>query len=154
MWTIVRKSSILDVAAVLNLPLEWNQLFFFTLLSKNDHSWSFPTYAARKNVKVGSISVMMKVQYKTTTCKNLIPSFQTETNLIWVAKQLHEVYFNGSHVRRSQNTDYCVKSIQIRRFFWSVFSRIRTEYGKIRTRKNSVYGHFSRSGYAEVCVID
>ena len=154
MWTIVRKSSILDVAAVLNLPLEWNQLFFFTLLSKNDHSWSVPTYAARKNVKVASISVMMKVQYKTTTCKNLIPFFQTETNLTWVAKQLHEVYLNGSHMPRSQNTDYCVKSIQIRSFFLSVFYRIRTEYGKIRTRKNSVYGHFSRSGYAEVCVID
>ena len=39
-------------------------------------------------------------------------------------------------------------------FFWSVFSRIQTEYGeiliqfqfwKIRTRKNSVFGHFSHS---------
>ena len=40
--------------------------------------------------------------------------------------------------------------------FWSVFSRVRIEYsislriqskcGKIRTRKNSVFGHFSRSG--------
>ena len=33
-------------------------------------------------------------------------------------------------------------------FFWSVFSRIRTEYGEMRsiwTRKNSVLGHFSRS---------
>ena len=36
-------------------------------------------------------------------------------------------------------------------FFWSVFSCIRTEYGdlgskyrKIRTRKNSLFGHFSR----------
>ena len=36
-------------------------------------------------------------------------------------------------------------NVQIRSFFWSVFSRIRTEYGKIRTRKNSVFGHFSRS---------
>ena len=33
---------------------------------------------------------------------------------------------------------HCVKSIQIRRFFWSVFSCI-------RTRKNFVFGHFSRS---------
>ena len=33
----------------------------------------------------------------------------------------------------------------IRSFFWSVFSRIRTEYGKIRARKNSIFGHFSRS---------
>ena len=30
-------------------------------------------------------------------------------------------------------------------FFWSVFSCIRTEYRKIRTRKNSVFGHFLRS---------
>ena len=40
---------------------------------------------------------------------------------------------------------HCVKSVQIRSFFWSVFSRIRTDYGEIRTRKNSVFGHFSRS---------
>ena len=35
-------------------------------------------------------------------------------------------------------------------FFWSVFLRIRTEYGEIQMRenpdqKNSEYGHFSRS---------
>ena len=42
-------------------------------------------------------------------------------------------------------TSYCVKSVQIRSFFWSVFSRIQSEYGKIRTGKNSVFGHFSRS---------
>ena len=47
---------------------------------------------------------------------------------------------------------HCVKSVQIRSYFWSVFSCIRTEYGdlrskyrKIRTRNNSVFGHFSRS---------
>ena len=40
---------------------------------------------------------------------------------------------------------HCVKSVQIRSFFWSVFSRIRTEYEKIRTRKNSVFGHISHS---------
>ena len=53
------------------------------------------------------------------------------------------------------STLQCVKSAQIRSFFWSVFSLIRTEYGKIlciqcecgkiRTRKSSVFGHFSRS---------
>ena len=51
--------------------------------------------------------------------------------------------------------EHCVKSVQMRSFFWSVFSCIRTEYGnirvqfkyrKIRTRNNSVFGHFSRSG--------
>ena len=40
---------------------------------------------------------------------------------------------------------YCVKSVQIRSYFWSVFSYIRTEYRKIRTRNNSVLGPFSRS---------
>ena len=36
-----------------------------------------------------------------------------------------------------------MKSVQIRSFFWSVFSFIRTEYGKIRTKNNSVFGQFS-----------
>ena len=40
---------------------------------------------------------------------------------------------------------HSVKSVQIRSFFWSVFSRIRTETEKIGTRKNSIFGHFSRS---------
>ena len=38
-----------------------------------------------------------------------------------------------------------VKIVQIRSIFWSVFSCIRTEYRKIRTRKYSLFGHFSRS---------
>ena len=40
-----------------------------------------------------------------------------------------------------------MKSVQTRSFFWSVFSCIQSEYRKIRTRKNSIYGHFSRSAY-------
>ena len=53
---------------------------------------------------------------------------------------------------------HCMKSVQILSFFWSVFSCIRIEYGdfhsrfrilsecwKIRTRKNFLFGHFSRS---------
>ena len=28
-------------------------------------------------------------------------------------------------------------------FFWFVFSRIQSEYGRIRTRNNSLFGHFS-----------
>ena len=40
---------------------------------------------------------------------------------------------------------HSVKSVQIRSFFWSVFPCIQSEYSKIRTRKNSVFGHFSRS---------
>ena len=36
-----------------------------------------------------------------------------------------------------------MKSVQIRSFFWSVFSCIWTEYRKIRIRKSSVFGYFS-----------
>ena len=41
---------------------------------------------------------------------------------------------------------HCVKSVQIRSFYWSMFFYIGAEYRKIRTRKNSVFGHFSRIG--------
>ena len=40
---------------------------------------------------------------------------------------------------------HCVKSVQIRSFFWSIFSCIQSKYRKIQTRKNSVSGHFSGS---------
>ena len=39
----------------------------------------------------------------------------------------------------------CVKNVQIRSCFWYAFSCFRTEYKKIRTRRNSAFGHFSRS---------
>ena len=47
--------------------------------------------------------------------------------------------------------EHCLKSVQIRSFSWSVFSRTRAEYGdlrfaKIRTGKNSVFEHFFSSG--------
>ena len=58
---------------------------------------------------------------------------------------------------------HCMKSVQIRRFFLYVFSLIRTECveilvslriqfqsRKIQTRKNSVYGHFSRSAWYRI----
>ena len=63
-------------------------------------------------------------------------------------------------IRSNTNKNiHCVKSVQIRSFFWSVFSRIQTEYGEIlrsffwsvfspiRTEYGEilVFGHFSRS---------
>ena len=43
---------------------------------------------------------------------------------------------------------HCVKSVQIRSFFWSVFSWIQNEYGdtgKYGPEKNSVFGNISGS---------
>ena len=56
----------------------------------------------------------------------------------------------------SDTNSHCLKSVQIRSYFWSVFSHIRTmeiyevslrtqsKCGKIRTRNNSVFGHFTQ----------
>ena len=59
---------------------------------------------------------------------------------------------------QSHNLNHYLKSVQIQSFFWSVFSctwakygylliylRIQSVYGKIRTRKNFVFGQFSCS---------
>ena len=37
-------------------------------------------------------------------------------------------------------TYHCVKSVQIRSYFWSVFSRIQTEYGEIFSPNAGKYG--------------
>ena len=57
---------------------------------------------------------------------------------------------------------HCLKSVQIQSYFRSVFSciptkyeiysvnlRIQSECRKIRTRNNSVFGHFSRSVHTQ-----
>ena len=68
----------------------------------------------------------------------------------------------------ANDSSLCLKSVQIWSFSWSVFSCIWTEYGdlrskspysvriqEIRTRKDSLFGHFSRSDviiqFAAVC---
>ena len=81
---------------------------------------------------------------------------------ISMAQSLQNTFVNLVYhfwfARTGPITEHCVKSVQIGRFFLSVFPRIRTEHGdllrkspyseceKIRTRKNSVFGRFSRSG--------
>ena len=64
----------------------------------------------------------------------------------------HGEYLHKPNIKqfwKNSTNSHCVKSVQIRCYFWSVFSGIWTEYRKIRTRNNSVFGHFSRSVYTE-----
>ena len=63
-----------------------------------------------------------------------------ETECLWI--QCKESSVTTLYL---SNQKHCVKCVQIRSYFWSVFSCIRTEYRKIRTRNNSLFGHFSRS---------
>ena len=37
----------------------------------------------------------------------------------------------GGHGKKSVERNHCVKSVQIRSFFWSIFSCIQTEYGDL-----------------------
>ena len=67
------------------------------------------------------------------------------------SKEVYFPTFNRVHSRMHVFYHF----VQIRSSFWSVFSctraeygdllSIQTEYGKTRTRKSSVFGHFSRS---------
>ena len=41
---------------------------------------------------------------------------------------------------------HCIKNVQIRSFFWSLFSWVQTEYRKIRTRKTSYLDTFHAVG--------
>ena len=76
-----------------------------------------------------------------------------KNTLFWTPERLTKTAVLRNEVLDFQGQirfhSHCVKSIQVRSFFWSVFSRIRTEYGeilvslciqsecgKIRTRKN------------------
>ena len=45
-----------------------------------------------------------------------------------------ENHFNGCLFTYGGRSQHCVKSVQIRSFFWSVFSCIRTEYGDLRCK--------------------
>ena len=69
------------------------------------------------------------------------------SNVNW---SFHEWIFK---IYRSSHQRYhCMKSVQIRIYFWSVFPYIQSEYSKIRTRNNSVFGHFLRGvSYKRSC---
>ena len=46
-------------------------------------------------------------------------------------------------------TRHCVKCVEIRSYFRSIYPCIQSEYRKIRTGNNSVFGHFSRSAWEQ-----
>ena len=58
------------------------------------------------------------------------------------ANEWHRILTSSFFGDNSQHL-HLVKSVQVRSYFWSVFSCIQSEYRKIWTRNNSVFGHFS-----------
>ena len=56
--------------------------------------------------------------------------------------------------KRSRRTQYCVKSVQIWTFFWSVFSRIRTEYGSEKTAYlDTCYAELPNTKFLELLLL-
>ena len=53
-------------------------------------------------------------------------------------------------VKKITETWHSSKNVQIRSFFWSVFSRIQSKYRKIRTRKNYMWTLFTQCGKKEM----
>ena len=80
--------------------------------------------------------------------RTLFPKNTFRQLLLWIVKFPH-----NSHLRTSLYS--LCNSSSVTKFLWSVFSRMQTEYGEIRsiqsecekkrTGKNSVFEHFSRS---------
>ena len=48
-------------------------------------------------------------------------------------KLSNDMEYSHSEETKTIVANHCVKSVQIQNFFWFVFSRIRTEYGEIRS---------------------
>ena len=101
---IVTKSSILGVVAVLDTLLEWKQLWFCTLLWRNDQLRDqFLLMRLEKKLSWPRLSAMLQSNTKSLPVKTYFTLLRKQ---IWEAKQLSEVHFYGSHMHRNQNTDH------------------------------------------------
>ena len=58
-------------------------------------------------------------------------NIKDRVNFDYHTQKLRQKAKSYRHYQWYLNIWHCVKSAQIRSFFWSVFSRIRTEYGEI-----------------------
>ena len=116
---------------------------------------SFPEYSKKSYKEISGISKEKVPWNLAPVNKHILTSWFNE-------KSLHSRRFASNKLNLLQElfsstsprdlSRQSVKSVQIRSYFWSVFSCISTEYGyllriqseyrKIRTRNNSVFWHF------------
>ena len=111
-------------------------------------------YIAEKKLRV-ILSTFCFKRKESSPIRIIQRSFQCKVScflrpsLFIACKSRHNLCMNRVLLDRK----HCVNSVQIRSFFWSIFSCIQSKCGKIRTRKNSVFGHFSRSGIVRSCTV-
>ena len=103
-----------------------------------------------ESVKLIETNIFSEFDYISVLSYNLIK----QTSIVLLTSVNLNVWYPKNSIRPVEY--HCVKSVQIRSFFCSAFSRIRTEYEEIRSKspysvrmrentnqKNSVFGHFS-----------
>ena len=125
----------------------WNRKkFWHHLLSADVISF----FAARKCLKI-------KKKMKIDDCNKEMPKNPKNW---WKSMKIANINSKDLHIFwMTWKILHYVKSVQKRSFVWSVLPafgqntdrysvslRIQSKCGKIRTRKNSVFGHFSRNG--------
>ena len=69
------------------------------------------------------------------------------SQLVYKAEEGKSYILTSFKIHSNQNERYCVKSVQIRSYFWSIFFCIQSKYRKIWTRNNSISRHFSHSDF-------
>ena len=77
------------------------------------------------------LEVVEEFKYLDARLASSLPDFRQRRGIVWSNFRKLQTIWRSTSL-------YRVKSVQIRSFFWPVFFCI-------RTRKNSVFGHFSRS---------
>ena len=91
-------------------------------------------------IKLKSSGLLVSVNPSDILIKN-VPKFidkdfhsKTEKNL-----NDNKIISNPCSIYEKTFSTRCVKSVQIRSFFWSVFSRFRTEYGDLRSKLDTFH---------------
>ena len=158
MWKNVIDSAIMTCLEAWTF-FSWDTFIWNSLLDDIDYLTLL--LASRIRSKVDNYRTSTHA-YKQRLWKYLISFGRYTSNyffwLVWVSLTLFgmggikypcQFQFIASFELFVQNLwmNHCMKSVQIRSYFRSIFSCIQYEYRKIRTRNNSVFGHFSRSVY-------
>ena len=130
--TNVIKSPILGVLAVLYTPLEWKQLWFWTILWRNDQLWDhFLLLQLEKNLRC-----LVFIQWYSLIQNHYLwkcTSLFSNRKQTWVAKLLNEVHFYFSHVRQTMQKFYAISKTNgrpdsttenhwIKKIHWKYFS--------------------------------
>ena len=133
------------------------------VLCQSLHSYYLPNHTVNCNqhcIVNGSITRCFVIVWSIVCNCPLLKDININTKcfLVWYDKPViwkfwdcPPFYSSNFKIFRNILGQNCVKSVQIRSYFWSTFSRIRIEYGKIRTRNNSVFGPFSSSAMYFKC---